>query len=90
MGLPLNNKQQSNVCYKNVTVGDYVADLIVEGKVLLELKTIAALVDIHSVVCMNYLRVSNLPVCVLINFAKPRLEWKRLVGDSYINQSIAL
>jgi GxxExxY protein len=86
-GLSVEQQQAIKVLYKNVTVGDYIADLIVEGKVLLELKTVAALVDVHSSVCMNYLRASNLPVCLLINFAKPRLEWKRLVGDSYVNQS---
>ncbi len=89
-GLSVDQQKGLSVFYKNVEVGDYVADIVVEGKVLLELKTVTTLVEAHSSVCLNYLRASNPPVCLLINFAKPRLEWKRLVGESYINQPTSL
>ena len=84
-GLSAIQQKPIPVYYRNTVVGDYIADLIVEGKVLVELKTVSTLTDVQTSICMNYLRATNLPVCLLVNFAKPRLDWKRLVGDSYIN-----
>lgn len=86
-GLTVEQQKPIPVRYRDTVVGDYIADLIVAGKVLVELKTVSALASVHTSVCMNYLRATNLPVCLLINFGKPRLEWKRMVGDSYINCS---
>jgi GxxExxY protein len=74
------------IYYDGTLVGDCIADLIVEGKILLELKAVRAFTDEHSAVCMNYLRATNLPLCLLLNFATPRLGIKRLVGDSYLNE----
>ena len=86
-GLAAVQQKSIPVYYDGVLVGDYVADLIVEGKVLLELKAVKALSDEHSAVCMNYLRATKLPVCLLLNFATPRLGIKRLVSDSYANEA---
>ena len=72
------------VYYDDVLVGDYIADIIVEGVLILELKACANLDKIHTAQCLNYLKATNLPVCLLINFGKPRLEYKRLVGASAI------
>jgi GxxExxY protein len=74
------------VRYDGVIVGDYVADLSVESKILLELKAICAFADEHAAICINYLRSTSLPVCLLLNFGSVRLGIKRLVGDSYINE----
>src|ERR1043165_4900092 len=79
MGLSVEQQKAIPVFYDGVCVGDYVADLIVEGKLLLELKAIAGLTDEHTAICLNYLRCAKLPVCLLFNFGKPRLGFKRLV-----------
>jgi GxxExxY protein len=86
MGLVVEQQRPIPVFYDGIRVGDYVADIIVEGKVLLELKAISGFSDEHTAVCLNYLRCTNLPVCLLINFGKPPLQFKRLVGDTYINE----
>ena len=71
------------IFYDGVCVGDYVADIVVEGKVLLELKAISGFSGEHTAICLNYLRAAAVPVCLLVNFGKPRLDFKRLVGESY-------
>ncbi len=86
MGLSTEQQRPIPVFYGGVCVGDYIADLIVEGKALLELKAVSGFSDEHSAVCLNYLRCTNLPVCMLINFGKPRLQFKRLVGEKYIDE----
>jgi GxxExxY protein len=51
----------------------------VANEVLAELKAIKALDEIHSAQCMNYLKATRLRVCLLFNFGKPRVEFKRIV-----------
>jgi GxxExxY protein len=68
------------VMYDGVLVGDYVADLLVEGCVLVELKAVKNLDDVHAAQCMNYLKATGLNVCLLINFGKPRVDIKRFVN----------
>lgn len=67
------------VRYEGVVVGDYFADLLVEELVLVELKTVKAFDDVHTAQCLNYLRATGLPVCLLVNFYRPKLEIKRII-----------
>ncbi|MCY7348028.1 MAG: GxxExxY protein [Pyrinomonadaceae bacterium] len=66
------------VCYKNVVVGEFIADLLIENVILIDLKTVKGIDDIHLAQCLNYLKATNLPLCLLINFGKPRVEVKRV------------
>src|SRR5438874_1210084 len=68
-----------SVMYKGYSVGDYFADLIVEETLVVDLKCAERLASEHMAQCINYLRASGLPVCLLINFQRPRLEIKRIV-----------
>jgi GxxExxY protein len=56
-------------------------DLLVEGAVLVELKAIKALDEIHMAQCLNYLKAAQLKVCLLINFGRPRIQIKRIVNN---------
>ena len=69
------------VCYKERYVGEYVADLVVEEKVIVELKCVDRLANEHLAQCINYLKASGLPVALLINFQRPKVEWKRILLD---------
>ena len=79
----INAKAQAvfKVCYKGQYVGDYVADLVVEEKLIVELKCVDGFADEHLAQCINYLKVSGLGVALLINFQRPRVEWKRILLD---------
>jgi GxxExxY protein len=79
-GIPCAAQQPLQVRYKGAVVGDYQADLVVEGRVLLELKACTALDGNHEAQIMNYLRASGLKVGLLLNFGRPRLEYRRFVN----------
>ena len=67
------------VWYKGQYVGEYVADLVVEEKVIVELKCVERFANEHLAQCINYLKASRLRVALLINFQKPKVEWKRVL-----------
>jgi len=67
------------VCYKDVVVGEYLMDLLVEDLILVELKTIKTLDDAHGMQCINYLKATGLQLCLPLNFGNPRMEIKRVV-----------
>jgi GxxExxY protein len=67
------------VKYKDVVVGDYSADLVVEKRVLVELKACTGLDSVHEAQILNYLKASGIRVGLLMNFGKPRLEYRRFV-----------
>jgi GxxExxY protein len=69
------------MCYDGVPVGEYTADLLVEGVLLVELKAVKELDDIHLAQCLNYLKATNLRLCLLMNFGKPKLEVRRVVNN---------
>ena len=79
-GLVVRQQHAVLVEYDGQTVGEYFADLLVEDSVLLELKAVSALNEIHMAQCLNYLKASGLKVCLLLNFGKPRLEIQRIVN----------
>ena len=72
----LHGEQQKSiqVRYSGEIVGEYVADLVVEESVLVELKAVKALDDVHLAQCLNYLKATGLKLCLLFNFGKPRLK----------------
>lgn len=74
-------KQQHLICvnYDQKLVGEFFADLLVEEKVLIELKVARSFDNTHMMQCLNYLRASGLPVCLLINFGRPKIEIKRIL-----------
>ncbi len=67
------------VVYKDQSVGEYFADILVEDVLVVELKCVERLANEHTAQCLNYLRASSKTVCLLVNFQKPKVEWKRVV-----------
>lgn len=77
----MRQQHDAAVYYDAQVVGQYTLDLFVENTVIVELKAVAALDDVHRAQCLNYLKTTRLNVCLLINFGKPRLEIKRIVSN---------
>ena len=63
--------------FRGRSVGVYYADLIVEDKVLVELKAVSNLMPVHYAQVINYLNATGIEVGLLINFGSPRLQYKR-------------
>ena len=71
-----------SVIYKGQVVGEYFADIVVEKTVVVELKCVEHLGKDHLAQCLNYLRASGMEVCLLINFQRAMVEWKRVALSS--------
>jgi GxxExxY protein len=67
------------VTYKGHHVGEYLADILVEDMLVVELKCAERLTNEHTAQCLNYLKASGRTRCLLVNFQKPKVEWKRIV-----------
>lgn len=80
-GLRAQQQLPIRVLYKGQVVGDFAADLLVEDRVIVELKTARTLDEVHAAQCVNYLRALNLKVCLLVNFGRSRAVIKRIVRD---------
>ena len=65
------------VTFRGQAVGTFFADLLVENKVLVELKAAKAIAPEHQAQVINYLKTTGIEVGLLINFGNPRLEYKR-------------
>ncbi len=79
-GLKTFQQAPLKVYYKSELVGDYIADIMVEDEILVEIKAVKDFDDIHMAQCLNYLRITGLKLCLLINFSKTRIEIKRIVN----------
>ena len=84
LGCFVETQKPLNVIYDGVIVGEYFADLIVENCLLIELKTAVAFSDNHKAQCINYLHATKFPLCLLINFGRPRVEIKRIFESQYL------
>ena len=82
LGLVYEREVPLKVYYEGEVVGEYFADIVVERVILVEVKAVRALDDAHTAQCLNYLAATGLPLCLLINFGKPRVEVRRLAGRS--------
>jgi GxxExxY protein len=78
-GLRVDTQVSYPVAYKQQCVGEYLADLLVEEQLLVELKCTDSLSSEHMAQCINYLKASHLKLALLINFQKPKVEWKRII-----------
>ena len=80
-GVSVQSQQPVAVYFRGQTVGDFYADLLVEGKVLVELKAVKSLAPEHEAQVINYLNATGIEVGLLINFGRPRLEFKRFTRN---------
>ncbi len=67
------------VHYKGAVVGDYFADILVEGAVIVEIKASGALASIHEAQLLHYLKATGTEVGLLLNFGRPSVQVKRMI-----------
>ena len=78
-GIPFKQQPRFEVIYKSVRVGEYSPDLIVFDHIVVETKTIDRITDLERGQILNYLKITQLRVGLILNFKRPQLEWERLV-----------
>ena len=75
--LNVESQVKLQVMFRGIVVGDYFADILVENKILIELKAVNALTKEHFAQILNYLKATNLEVGLIINFGNSKLEYRR-------------
>jgi len=76
-GLTALSQHPVKVMFRGECVGEFYADIFVEGKVIVELKTVKAIAPEHQAQVINYLNATGIEVGLLFNFGNPKLEYKR-------------
>jgi len=78
-GLKAESQVPLTVAYKGEVVGEYFADIVVENKVIIELKTVEQVQKIHEAQLLNYMKATGFKVGLLVNFRGPKADVRRLV-----------
>ncbi len=78
-GLDVKQQFPIKVKYDGIDVGDFVADLLIDDSVVVELKSVRQLISVHEVQLVNYLVASNVELGLLINFGEQKVEVRRKV-----------
>ena len=78
-GINVESQVPIKVSYKDTIVGDYIADLLVEDQVIIELKTVEKIEKVHEAQLINYLKATGKQIGLLVNFRNEKAEIKRLV-----------
>ena len=76
--IPYIQQPRYSVLYKNIQVGEYIPDLILFGKIVVDTKVIDRITDHEIGQMLNYLKITGHKVGLIINFKKAKLEWKRV------------
>ena len=78
-GIHATQQAPITVYFDGKVVGDYYADILVDDRIVLELKAIEKLTNIHRAQTLNYLKATGLRLGVLLNFGKEKLQYERFV-----------
>ncbi len=78
-GIPFEQFRRLPVTYKGVLVGEYVADFVVDGQIIVEIKAVSSLNAAHEAQALNYLAATGLRLAILLNFGTESLQRRRLV-----------
>ncbi len=78
-GIKVEQQVPIKVYFEGKIVGDYGADILVENKIILELKSIESIIDVHRAQVLNYLTATEFHLAIILNFGKEKLEFERFV-----------
>ena len=82
-GLNAESQKSVRVYYEGEIVGDFIADIIVDDIIILELKSVRRIIKAHEVQLVNYLVATGKPIGLILNFGERKVEVKRKVKDLY-------
>lgn len=85
-GLSYETDVEIAVRYKNQLIGQHRLDIVVRKTVIIELKAVSAIVDIHVAQTLSYLKATNMEVALIMNFSLPSLTWKRLIKSRELRE----
>ncbi len=78
-GIKAEQQKEIKVYFRGAIIGNYIADILIEDSIIVELKTVERIVDIHRAQVMNYLKATRLKLSMIVNFKNKSLEYERIV-----------
>jgi GxxExxY protein len=78
-GIAIEPEQEVSIAYKDHVVGRHRLDLLVDRRVIVELKAVSGILDVHLAQALSYLKATHVEVALIVNFGATTLRWKRLV-----------
>ena len=78
-GIPFEQQKRLTVKYKDVVAGDYIADFVIDEKIIVEIKAVSRLSSSHQAQALNYLSATGYDLAILINFGASSLQQQRVV-----------
>jgi GxxExxY protein len=88
-GLKVESQKPIKVNYKGIICGNFIADLVVENKIIIELKAISCLQNVHEAQLINYLKATGIEVGMLVNFGAKFEFRRRIFTKDYFNQNMS-
>lgn len=85
--IPYEQQKKITMTYKEHNLGDYILDTLVDKKIVVELKALDKINEIHEAQLISYLKASGCKIGLIINFGKPSLEWKRILLKQELSSS---
>jgi len=82
-GLSFLREMEMSIFYESIHIGTRRVDFFVEDKIMVELKALIQLEEVHLAQAMNYCQAYNLPIGLLINFGAKRLDYKRVYNVNH-------
>jgi GxxExxY protein len=76
-GVAAQSQRPLKVLFRNQVVGDFFADIVVEDRIIVELKAVKSLAPEHQAQIINYLKATGIEIGLLVNFGNPKLEYRR-------------
>ncbi len=77
--IPFEQQKRLTVKYKDIVVGDYIADFVIDGKIIVEIKAVSNLTSSHQAQALNYLAATGYQLAILLNFGATSLQQRRVV-----------
>jgi len=78
-GIDARQQYSIKVYFEDEIVGDYIADILIDERIILEIKALDDIKDVHRAQALNYLRATKLGLAIILNFGKKKLDYERLV-----------
>jgi len=78
-GLQYSQQSKFDLFYGGAVIGTFIPDLVVENKIIVELKTIDKIGQNEKGQVLNYLKATNLTLGLILNFKNAKLEWQRII-----------
>ena len=87
--IPFEHKVKLPISYKGELIGEYEADLVVDGKIVVELKSVSRFSSAHEAHAIHYLTATGMQLALLINFGAGSLEYRRVIKSERQNKKSA-